>query len=71
MKPSNESSDVLHLQGSSALECSTLLLSGILGEYFETIFPQNTTPLNPFVSNVLNKSQMSKADVLPRGNTKV
>ena len=26
MKPSNESSDVLHLQGSAALECSTLLL---------------------------------------------
>ena len=26
MKPSNESSDVLHLQGNAALECSTLLL---------------------------------------------
>ena len=30
MKPSNESSDVLHLQGSAALECSTLLLQSLI-----------------------------------------
>ena len=54
MKPSNESSDVLHLQGSPALECSTLLLSSA----FLFCNSHNSDNFHSIEKNKISKSKL-------------